>query len=150
MGLFVSLEERGLDDDESIRMVTLFDHEEIGSQSAQSAGSNLSLAVVTRMNALSVDGKPSSASCLYESSSKSFLVSADMAHAVHPNYSSIHESEHRPLINKGPVLKIKDTPATVQELYLFKMLPILQRCPYSCLLLEMIPMRFDHCAYFGV
>ena len=106
MGLFVSLEDSGLDDDESIRMVTLFDHEEIGSQSAQGAGSNLSLAVITRLNALSVDGKASSASCLYESSSKSFLVSADMAHAVHPNYSSIHESEHRPSINKGPVVKI--------------------------------------------
>jgi len=37
---------------------------------------------------------------------RSFLVSADMAHAVHPNYPEKHQPQHMPKIHEGIVLKI--------------------------------------------
>ena len=36
---------------------------------------------------------------------RSFIISMDMAHAVHPNYSERHQSEHAPVLNGGIVVK---------------------------------------------
>jgi len=41
----------------------------------------------------------------YRSIHRSFLVSADMAHSVHPNYSEKHHPQHIPYIHKGIALK---------------------------------------------
>lgn len=105
-GLIESVE--NLADDEGIRLAALFDHEEIGSASAQGADSNLLLAVLTRLAHTVFPGaeKEPTASSAFETFSKSFLISADMAHAIHPNYESKHEANHAPAINAGPVIKI--------------------------------------------
>lgn len=96
-----------LDSEEGIRMAALFDHEEVGSNSAQGADGNLLLAVLTRLAAAEFAGASApTPSSPFETFSKSFLISADMAHAIHPNYSAKHEANHGPAINAGPVIKI--------------------------------------------
>lgn len=87
-----------------IRTAILFDHEEIGSQSAQGADSNIVEVILRRtVSALEPEKGPSDA--FSRIISRSFLVSADMAHAVHPNYPEKHDECHRPRMHKGLVIK---------------------------------------------
>lgn len=85
-----------LADDTNVRIVALFDNEEVGSASRQGAGSDFLQSVTERI----ADGE-----LTLPAARKSFLVSADMAHGVHPNYSEKHELNHRPAIHAGPVIK---------------------------------------------
>lgn len=39
---------------------------------------------------------------------KSMLLSADVAHAIHPNYAAKHDGNHQPKLNGGTVLKTND------------------------------------------
>jgi aspartyl aminopeptidase len=110
--------EKALDNDQTIRLISLFDHEEIGSQTAQGADSNLLPAVIKRLSVIpgSSDTKSessydslsdgSTSTAFEQTLSTSFLISADMAHSVHPNYPAKYESDHRPEMNKGVVIKI--------------------------------------------
>jgi len=84
-------------------MIMLFDHEEIGSKSAQGADSNMLVEATERI----VFGvKPeTSKEDYYRSIHKSFFVSADMAHAIHPNYGEKHQACHHPKFHEGIVLK---------------------------------------------
>jgi aspartyl aminopeptidase len=84
------------------RGVVLFDHEEVGSQSARGASSLMLRSLLTRI--LEVFG-PATESRLARSVARSYLVSSDMAHGVHPNYSDRHEPGHRPILGQGPVIK---------------------------------------------
>lgn len=85
------------------RVVVLFDHEEVGSQSARGAGSLMLRALLSRF--LEVFGLASETR-LTRTVARSFLVSGDMAHGVHPNYLDRHEPGHRPLLGQGPVIKL--------------------------------------------
>ncbi|EGE77302.1 aspartyl aminopeptidase [Blastomyces gilchristii SLH14081] len=109
MGLLNSLTDpKSLDNDSSIRLIALFDHEEIGSRTAQGADSNALPAILRRLSVLPGSSTSSvDISTAYEQSlSTSFLLSADMAHSVNPNYAIKYESDHKPEMNKGPVIKI--------------------------------------------
>jgi aspartyl aminopeptidase len=116
-GLIASLENsEALASDSTIRLVACFDHEEIGSKSAHGADSNLLPAVVRRLSVIpaAASGSESSyqevdsvpATAFEQTLSTSLLVSADMAHAVHPNYEAKYEPRHQPEMNKGVVIKI--------------------------------------------
>ncbi|KAG0138719.1 peptidase M18 [Tuber indicum] len=98
--------EDALDGESGIRLISLFDHEEIGSLTAQGARSNLLPAVIRRLSVLAGDGNTSDSTAYEETLVKSMLWSCDMAHSVHPNYPEKYESHHRPEMNKGPVIKV--------------------------------------------
>jgi aspartyl aminopeptidase len=84
------------------RCAVLFDHEEVGSVSAQGADS-LFLPQLLQRVAAAWPG--TGADAFPRACARSFMISADMAHAVHPNYPDKHESQHQPVLGGGPVLK---------------------------------------------
>ncbi|KAG2042957.1 aspartyl aminopeptidase [Suillus americanus] len=81
----------------NVNCIALFNHEEIGSVSTSGAESSLIPSLLQRLS-------PTPA-LHSQSVARSFLVSADMGHAVHPNYTSKHEDNHQPTMNGGIVIK---------------------------------------------
>jgi len=77
----------------------LFDHEEIGSESAKGAGGSFLADVLERIG----DGWPPQARA--QAMARSFFVSADMAHAYHPNFPAAYEPLHPIRVNGGPAIK---------------------------------------------
>jgi aspartyl aminopeptidase len=84
------------------RVVVLYDHEEVGSRSAAGAAGSFLAEVLERTVAAYKGGEPQG---LARAAARSVLISADMAHAVHPNYADRHEPGHRPVLGGGPVIK---------------------------------------------
>ncbi len=85
-----------------VSALVLFDHEEIGSQSATGAdgawlGRQLERAVLARGG---------TRDDFLRAVAGSIQVSADMTHATHPNYPDRHEPEHQIALNGGPVMKV--------------------------------------------
>jgi aspartyl aminopeptidase len=87
----------GMQAPSAIAAIALFDHEEVGSESVAGAGS----AVLPRLLERLVPDRER----FHQACARSSCVSADMAHAVHPNYAGRHEPRHKPVLNGGPVIK---------------------------------------------
>ena len=85
-----------------INIAAFFDNEECGSASKQGADSTLLRDLMERVF-YALGG---SREGFLKSLESSFMISADLAHSVHPNYNDMHDPTNRPLINKGPVIKI--------------------------------------------
>ena len=79
----------------------LFDHEEVGSESATGASGSFLADVIERI-AISQSLKEEDR---LRALANSFFISADMAHAFHPNHAASYEPCHHAHINKGPVIK---------------------------------------------
>jgi len=79
-------------------VVTLFDHEEIGSRTSRGAAGSMTRDILGRLaGGTNAD--------LSRATSRSMMISADMAHGVHPSYADKHEPDHKPMLNAGPVVK---------------------------------------------
>ncbi|KAH9823622.1 Aspartyl aminopeptidase [Teratosphaeria destructans] len=88
----------------TLQVVSFFDHEEIGSRSAQGAQSDFLPSVLRRLSKLPCTTQTQDA---YEQmTAKSLLVSADMAHGMHPNFPDKGEPAHSPRLNSGVALKV--------------------------------------------
>ena len=84
------------------QLIALYDHEECGSRSAVGAQGTILRETLSRI----VEAYPAKERQAFERAMRSsYLVSADMAHAVHPNYEAQHEPEHQPKLGKGLVIK---------------------------------------------
>ena len=86
---------------EATCLAAFFDHEEVGSESAAGAGGSFVQDVLARVAAgAGLDGEDRRRAL-----ARSFFISADMAHAWHPNFPAAYEPGHRVLVNGGPVIK---------------------------------------------
>ena len=86
----------------AVGVVCLFDHEEVGSVSRTGADGDLLPGLVRRAHAARGGDVDSLARAL----SASACVSADMAHATHPNHAEKHDPHHTVLLGGGPVVKV--------------------------------------------
>ncbi|MGB6057976.1 MAG: M18 family aminopeptidase, partial [Microthrixaceae bacterium] len=82
-------------------LIALFDHEEVGSTTATGADSGwLARVLEQRRTGLGIDQ-----AVWMDSLDSALLLSADMAHATHPNYVERHEPRHQIALGGGPVIK---------------------------------------------
>ena len=82
-------------------LVALFDHEEVGSESTTGAAGPLLETILERIAIAAGSDRAGFLGGL----AKSHCISADNAHAIHPNYPDRHDQSHAPLINHGIAIK---------------------------------------------
>ncbi len=89
-------------ENEATKVMICIDNEEIGSLTAEGANSTLLNNILERI----AIGLGKNKEEYYRSLANSIMISADLAHAVHPNLGSKHDPTNRPVLEGGPVLKI--------------------------------------------
>jgi aspartyl aminopeptidase len=91
---------------DATQLLCLYDHEEVGSGSATGAGGSMTAELMRRL--AEAEGPGAVAGGLPRAVAHSWQISADMAHALHPNHSDRHEPHHQPRLNAGPVIKVNN------------------------------------------
>lgn len=89
------------DTTDTTQVLALFDNEETGSQTKQGAGSPF-LAYILKRIAMS---QSHTEEAYYQAVERAFMISADNAHAWHPNYPEKYDPTNHPMLSGGPVIK---------------------------------------------
>lgn len=90
------------DTTDTTQVLALFDNEETGSQTKQGAGSPF-LAYILKRIAMS---QSHTEEAYYQAVERAFMISADNAHAWHPNYPEKYDPTNHPMLGGGPVIKL--------------------------------------------
>ncbi|KAI4121927.1 MAG: hypothetical protein LQ347_006696 [Umbilicaria vellea] len=88
----------------TLKVVGLFDDEEIGSLLRQGAHSNFLPTTISRIVEAFADAK-CGANLLAQTYANSFLISADVSHALNPNFASVYLENHAPRLNVGVAIQ---------------------------------------------
>lgn len=83
-------------------VIALFDHEEVGSASTTGAAGPFLETILDRLH----ESTGASRDECHRTRAASHCVSADNAHALHPNYPERHDPDHAPIVNRGPAIKL--------------------------------------------
>ena len=89
------------DTTDATKVLAIFDNEETGSQTKQGAGSPFLAMMLQRI----AQAQSGSAEAWYQAIERAFMISADNAHAWHPNYSEKYDPTNHPVLDGGPVIK---------------------------------------------
>jgi len=89
-----------------VKAACIFDNEEVGSGTMQGAGSPFFADTLKRIAIAQCGAEDQWFELFQRQLSRSFLISADQAHALHPNYPEKNDITNFPLVNGGPVVKI--------------------------------------------
>ncbi|WP_295234991.1 M18 family aminopeptidase [Veillonella sp.] len=87
---------------DGLRLIALFDNEEVGSRTKQGGASTLLMQILERIYMATGHTKEE----LYADIAGGFMISADVAHGYHPNYPEKNDVTNVPVLNKGLVLKV--------------------------------------------
>jgi aspartyl aminopeptidase len=113
-----------LKEETGVRMIALFDNEEVGSDSTAGAGGTVVADALTRTIQCLCGGEGAEEGLTQRTLRNSFLVSADMAHALHPNYMDKHEANHQPKMHQGVVVKHNANQRYATTVGLYKLNPV--------------------------
>jgi aspartyl aminopeptidase len=106
LSCYIALQSLIESEEEFASVLVCNDHEEVGSVSSSGAEGPFLKSVLQRMLESSGSAEDGSAASFDRAIQNSVLLSVDNAHGVHPNFSDIHDKEHAPKLNAGPVIKI--------------------------------------------
>ena len=98
---------------DTTQVLAIFDNEETGSQTKQGAGSPF-LSYMLKRIALAQGGTEAA---YYQAVERAFMISADNAHAWHPNYSEKYDPTNHPMLGGGPVIKFNAAQKYASDAY---------------------------------